>query len=123
MRSPRFLHGSTVAFECAGTGIIAMKILWCWRCKMDVPMLDEDEYKRAVSLKGRGAGELREREFGPVLREYERITGFHEPNINAFYHHLISLCGPPCSKCGKPLRSPRARSCAACGQVVVESIA
>jgi len=21
-----------------------MQPLWCWRCKMEVPMLDEDEY-------------------------------------------------------------------------------
>ena len=42
----------------------------------------------------------------PVLQEYERLTGFHETNINAIYHHVASLYGPPCSCCGKPLRTP-----------------
>src|ERR1700730_3805530 len=91
-----------------------MKTLWCWRCKMDVPMLDDDEFKRVLSFKGTGAGDLWEREFGPVLQEYERITGFNETNINAFYHHVISLYGPPCSNCGKTLRSPRAKLCGTC---------
>jgi hypothetical protein len=27
-----------------------MNILWCWRCKSDVPMLDDDEFKRVSSL-------------------------------------------------------------------------
>jgi len=78
-------------------------------------MLDDEEFGRAMALRGTGIGDLRERQFGPVLREYERITGFHETNINALYHHVVSLYGPPCSKCGKPLRTPRARFCAACG--------
>ncbi len=29
-----------------------MKILWCWRCKMDMPMLDRDEAARALQLYG-----------------------------------------------------------------------
>src|SRR5579884_138403 len=92
-----------------------MRMLWCWRCRMEIPMLDEDEYRQVMSVRGSGTGNLHERQFGPVLREYERITGFHETNPNAVYHHLLSLYGPPCSNCGKPLRTPRARFCAACG--------
>jgi hypothetical protein len=91
-----------------------MKLLWCWRCKTEVPMLDDDEFKHALSLKGTETGDLWNRQFGPVLREYERITGFQETNINAFYHHLISLYGPPCHSCGRPLRSPNAKLCGAC---------
>jgi hypothetical protein len=99
-----------------------MKLLWCWRCKSEVPMLKDDEFRLALSLKGTGTGSLREREFGPVLAEYERITGFHETNINAFYHHLTSLYGPECKACGKPLRTPKARLCAACRHPSGESI-
>jgi hypothetical protein len=73
-----------------------MKILWCWRCKTEVPMLDDDEFRRVMSLRGTGDGDLWERQFGPVLREYERITGVKETNINALYHHVESLYGPPC---------------------------
>src|SRR5271166_6633262 len=93
-----------------------MKLLWCWRCKTEVPMLDEEEYRRVLSLRGTGSGEtIRQREFEPVLSEYERITGFLETNPNAIYHHRAALYGRPCVRCGKPLRTPQARICAACG--------
>jgi hypothetical protein len=78
-------------------------------------MLDDHEFKRVMSLLGTGTGEdVRERKFGPVLREYERITGFHETNINAVWHHKLSLYGPPCRYCGRPLRTPEAKICGAC---------
>jgi hypothetical protein len=32
----------------------AMKMLWCWRCKTEVPMLDDDEFKRVSSLLNTG---------------------------------------------------------------------
>lgn len=87
-------------------------------------MLDEDEYRLVKSNYGeKGSGskaEIVERFYGPVLREYERITGFHETNPIAVHHHRLSLYGPPCSKCAKPLRTPRASFCAACGHPVDE---
>lgn len=90
-----------------------MKILWCWRCKMDIPMLDEDEFdciREADRSLGKNDTDNTERS----LREYERITGFSETNRVAIEHHRIFLYGPPCSKCGKPLRSPQAKLCGAC---------
>ena len=77
-------------------------------------MLDDDEFRHVLSLRGTGEGDLRERQFGPVLAEYERITGLRETNINAFYHHLTSLYRRPCANCGKPLRTPQAALCGAC---------
>ena len=78
-------------------------------------MLDEDEWSRVTSLLNKGpAGETREQMFGPLLREYERITGMHETNPNAVYHHRLSTYGPPCAKCGKPLRTCRAKLCGSC---------
>jgi hypothetical protein len=77
-------------------------------------MLDDDEFQHAISLRGAGDGNLREREFAPVLAEYERVTGRKETNINAFYHHLVKLYGPPCKHCGRPLRTPEAKRCGAC---------
>ena len=95
-----------------------MKILWCWRCQAEIPMLNDDEFRQVMTLRGTGRGDLWGREFGPVLQEYERITGVRAANIGAFYHHVESLYGPPCQTCGKPLRTPRARFCGACGASV-----
>ena len=77
-------------------------------------MLDEDEFRHALSLRGGGTGDVWTKQFEPVLAEYTRLTGSTETNINAFYHHVTSLYGPPCAHCGKPLRSPRAKLCGAC---------
>jgi hypothetical protein len=87
-----------------------MKMLWCWRCKTDVPMLDDDEYRQVISLRGKGSQES----FALMLAEYERITGFRETNPNATFHHRVSDYGPPCRYCGKPLRTPQAKVCGHC---------
>lgn len=82
-------------------------------------MLDDDEYKRVAALLNTGSeGSIRERMFGPFLNEYERITGRRETNPNAIFHHIVSKYGPPCACCGKPLRTPRAQMCVACGEPV-----
>lgn len=53
--------------------------------------------------------------FAPVLAAWIDLTGFQETNPNAVLHHRMALYGPPCHTCGKPLRSPAASFCAACG--------
>lgn len=57
----------------------------------------------------------RDRRFALVRAEYLRLTGFDESNHNAIMHHAVELYGPACRSCGKPLRTPAARQCAACG--------
>ncbi len=79
-------------------------------------MLDEGEFDLVV--KAQRPGVPSEERFAPFLAEYERITGYHATNFNAVWHHRLSLLGDPCVNCGKPLRSPRARFCAACGHRV-----
>lgn len=93
-------------------------------------MLDDDEYARVaalisagmtatpefrrahdIPLQGGSKGQL----FAPALAEYLRITGFAETNHLAIHHHRLARHGPPCGSCGKPLRTPRARYCVACG--------
>lgn len=78
-------------------------------------MLEDDEFKRVSSLFNTGTeGSITERMFGPLKREYERITGIPEENPNAIYHHVLSMYGPPCANCGKPLRTPKAKMCGFC---------
>jgi hypothetical protein len=106
-----------------------MKTLWCWRCKAEMPMLDEAEYTVALGLYRdgiRATQEFRkkwqvplkdakvEERFQPLLAWYEKLTGFKETNENAVMHHRLSLYGPPCARCGKPLRTPKAKLCGAC---------
>ncbi|PJJ55011.1 zinc ribbon domain-containing protein [Hymenobacter chitinivorans] len=55
------------------------------------------------------------RAWQPMLEMYRLLTGFVETNPNAVLHHSVELYGPPCPKCRKPLRTPEARFCAACG--------
>jgi hypothetical protein len=49
-----------------------------------------------------------------ALELYGQITGVKESNPNALFHHRLSIYGPPCHACGKPLRTPVARFCAMC---------
>ena len=85
---------------------------------MEVGMLDENEYRNAYELYGQGirAREgTREERFKPLLDYYFKVTGEKETELNAVMHHRIAQYGPPCEKCGKPYRTPKASFCAACG--------
>lgn len=97
-----------------------MKNLWCWRCKMEVPMLDEDEYKVASKLYRSGfetgkCNMTRKKRFKELLDYYKDLTGFEETNPNTIMHHRIDLYGSACENCSKPYRTSKASFCAACG--------
>ena len=94
-----------------------------------MPMLDEEEFAEMWRLYGEGMsatkefrqkwsipleGMQREVRFKPLLDRYEQLTGLRETNPNAIMHHRLSMYGPPCKRCGKPLRSPKAKLCGAC---------
>jgi hypothetical protein len=105
------------------------KSLYCWRCRMDIPMLDESEWAQVGALLENpvqtiktyrqehqvSLNEARKEAFWEVLALYRELTGFPESNVDALWHHRISLYGPPCRECGKPLRTPVARRCVECG--------
>jgi hypothetical protein len=97
---------------------------------MELPMLEEHEWERIFPLlrgsieevkryrdaSGISLAEAFAKGIGrDALALYYSITGFQELNVNALWHHRLSLFGPPCATCGKPLRTPAARFCAACG--------
>jgi hypothetical protein len=94
-----------------------------------MPMLDEQEFAGASRLFREAmisAKEVRrntdvplqhdsvQNRFRPVLDYYESVTGYKETNHNAVMHHRVSLYGPPCERCKKPLRTPQAKFCGAC---------
>jgi hypothetical protein len=93
-------------------------------------MLDEREWEQVLphlahgihdirayhQAHGGGLMEAKMQVYGNgALQRYYEITGYRETSINALWHHRLSLYGPPCLSCGKPLRTPRAKFCAACG--------
>jgi hypothetical protein len=97
-----------------------MKTLWCWRCRMDIPMLDEEEYKSIFELytnafEKRKSGLSFEESLKPMIAYYKELTGFDDSNPNSILHHRISRYGPPCENCNKPYRTHIASFCANCG--------
>ena len=111
-----------------------MKMLWCWRCRQEMPMLEAEEFalvqqarmhgmavvEREARRRGRVLNlmppdTLIARHHQPVLEMYWLLTGFAETNASAVWHHVVDQYGPPCPQCHKPLRTPQARFCVACG--------
>src|ERR1700740_2294715 len=107
-----------------------MRVIYCWRCRMDVSTLDDLEFGEVSEAMAKGAEAEQprgqrtqgsqdqltlENRLLLALEIYRRITGFEETNPRALFHHILSLYGPACRNCGKPLRTPRASWCAACG--------
>jgi rubrerythrin len=97
---------------------------------MELPMLTEEEWQRVLPGLANAIEQIKRyreehqcslaeataRGFGQDARAiYEEITGFPETNANALFHHRLSLYGPPCHACGKPLRTPHATYCPMCG--------
>jgi hypothetical protein len=102
-----------------------MRELYCWRCRTEVPMLDESEFEQVLielmlGNEGMERGLPETEAYRPALDLYEEMTGLRETNMRALYHHRIAMYGPPCERCGKPLRTPAARFCAACWHRVRE---
>jgi hypothetical protein len=99
-------------------------------------MLEEHEWEQiAPDLQGaiRQIKEYRERHstslaesrrlgYGQkALERYFEITGYRESEPDNLWHHRADIYGPPCSICGKPLRTPRAKICAECGAPAKQS--
>lgn len=106
------------------------KLLYCWRCKREVAVLEDAEWERVAphlanpiaqikayrQQHGVSLAEARIHGYGKeALRIYEEITGYQEQYPDPIWHHRANLFGPPCTACGKPLRSPKAKHCAECG--------
>ena len=74
-----------------------------------------EQIKRYREQHGCSLAEAQRKGFGQeALALYMQVTGFRETNAYALFHHRLSMYGPPCHACGKPLRTPQARYCAMC---------
>jgi len=105
------------------------KTYYCWRCKMPIPMLTDEEWQEVRPLLQMDIARIKEyrTETGACLQDaiaelqhtacqrYFEITGFTETNPNALWHHYLSKLGPECDSCGQLLRTPQASFCASCG--------
>ncbi len=106
-----------------------MRMLWCWLCRAEMPMLDDQEFSEIAPLFRAGLESVKDyraatgvplkgvplpERFAAMLVRYQAMTGYRETNPNAVWHHRLSLYGPPCKRCGKPLRTPRAKLCGSC---------
>jgi hypothetical protein len=93
-------------------------------------MLNEDEWRQIQPHLGDVIGQIKEamrteslslvdaRQHGwgkSALERYYELTGHQEAVPDNLFHHRLSLLGPPCLACGKPLRTPKAKFCAECG--------
>jgi len=106
-----------------------MKVLYCWKCREEKPLLEEEEWAVMEELLRIGleatkryreehGSSLADTPISPTYREavieYRKMTGFHEADPDVIWHHRLSDYGPPCKNCGKPLRSSSARRCFEC---------
>lgn len=92
--------------------------------KMEVPMLDQDEYKivvtdqmkKAVQELARSGSdeEVQRRMLQLMAKEYERLTQFRIADPWHIFRHTNIGLGPPCLHCGKRLQTLRAKLCGAC---------
>ena len=97
-----------------------------------MPMLDEQEWDilrplLELSIKEHKAyyptkhadsvslAEARDKIYGKTFATYRAITGQELTDVDAVWHHRISLLGPQCGNCGKRLRTPMASRCVECG--------
>ncbi|RYD21479.1 MAG: hypothetical protein EOP88_11170 [Verrucomicrobiaceae bacterium] len=105
------------------------KTYYCWRCKIPVPMLTDEEWAEVQPLVREDIGRIKEHrtatnmalpETIDTLRHescerYFEITGVRERDPNVLYHHHLASHGRECPECGHLFRTPQASFCANCG--------
>lgn len=105
-------------------------LLYCYHSRSEVPMLDEQEWEEIGALLGNTVQQIqayreqhgcslrkaRENYGQAALQRYFEMTGVRERYADALWTRRLARYGPPCHRCGKPLRTPKAKHCAECGE-------
>ena len=81
------------------------KTVFCWRCQVDVPTLEEDEWKQILPDLDNVTGQIRKamridglsladaRQYGrgkSALKRYYELTGYYETVPDNVFHHRLS---------------------------------
>lgn len=103
-----------------------MQWLWCWRCRTEMPMLDEVEYLEVFRLYcdgGSATKEFRQKwglplegmdheiRFKPLLDSYEQMTCMRERRIQTRSCITVFLCMVLHATAAGDPYDPRRRSC------------
>ncbi len=106
-----------------------MQITWCWKCRAEVPLFDETEWLRLEPLLRDGMQATmdyrRDHQVALVdvdlslvyknaLDAHEDMTGTRPADPFTMWHHRRADFGPPCTNCGRPLRTPGVTECHEC---------
>lgn len=106
-----------------------MNNYYCWRCKTEMPFLDEEEWKEIEPLLKQSIEaiksyrELNDCDLKTAKLEvtdvtsikFETITGVKGISFETISHHRLSDWGEECPKCSHLFRSPKAKFCTNCG--------
>lgn len=97
-----------------------MQLKYCWRRQKEVSVFDKEEastlvklFRQGMNNREKGLKGTNER-FSALRTYYKTLTGVELETPNAIWSHMMRY-GPDCPRCEKPLRTPKARYCAACG--------
>lgn len=102
-----------------------MPQVYCWRCCRFVRTLTDEEYdqchriikaRKGVSRAIAISDAERERRLAALAHEELKLSDGEHIDVTELLRHRLDRFGPPCKHCGKNLRTPRARMCAACGR-------
>lgn len=97
-----------------------------------MPFLEENEWEQIEPLlksqlqsiknvrqkTGCSLAEAREIASKSATGLFFEMTGYVETNYATLYHHRLSDYGPECTKCGYLFRTPMAKHCANCGNLI-----
>ena len=107
-----------------------MKTYFCWKCKRDMPFLDEYEWSMIEPHLKQGILDVQQYRKNTgvnliaaqavvrpeVMALFSKISGMENIQADVIFHYRLKIWGAECMFCGHLLRTPQAEFCAHCGQ-------